>query len=134
MSQTATAEVSLELIRPVSRQHEPSGRPDQASLQHVSATELSPVRTAVIIATLTGTTVVSSFSNAWALDSLLASALVSSWVEFLLTLSAGELGIISVQQRTLLLLLSVSGVFLETYKNLTACFDDCEMSSIGQVQ
>lgn len=63
MSQTSTTEVSLEMITPVPREDEqPIARADQIPAP-LGPVELSKVRSAVIIATLTGTTVVSSFSN-----------------------------------------------------------------------
>ena len=63
MSLTVTAEVSLDSLPPLSTQDEAASQTDQDPLQNVAASELSMARTAVVIATLTGTTVVSSFSN-----------------------------------------------------------------------
>ena len=63
MSLTVTAEVALASLRPISSQDEAPRQTDQEPLQNVAANELSAARTAVVIATLTGTTVVSSFSN-----------------------------------------------------------------------
>lgn len=63
MSLTVTTEVSLASLRPISSQDEAPRQTDQEPFQNVAATELSAARTAVVIATLTGTTVVSSFSN-----------------------------------------------------------------------
>ena len=63
MSLTVTAEVSLDSLPPLSTQHEAASQTDQVPLQNVAAGELSVARTAIVIATLTGTTVVSSFSN-----------------------------------------------------------------------
>ena len=63
MSLTITAEVSLSSLQPVSSQDEARRQTDQEPLHNVAAKELSVARTAVVIATLTGTTVVSSFSN-----------------------------------------------------------------------
>ena len=63
MSLTVTAEVSLDSLPPFSTQHEAASQTDRDPLQDVAASELSVARTAVVIATLTGTTVVSSFSN-----------------------------------------------------------------------
>ena len=63
MSVTVTTEVSLGSLRPISSQDEAPRQTDQEPLQNVAAAELSGARAAVVIATLTGTTVVSSFSN-----------------------------------------------------------------------
>ncbi|KAL8833234.1 MAG: hypothetical protein Q9170_004398 [Blastenia crenularia] len=64
MSQTATCEVELDTIRPVPRQDEPSIHLEPISIQDVVGTpELSRTRATVIIATLTGTTLISSFST-----------------------------------------------------------------------
>ena len=63
MSLTMTAEVSLDSIRPLSTREEAPNQTDQDPLQNVATQDLSIARTAVVIATLTGTTVVSSFSN-----------------------------------------------------------------------
>ena len=63
MSLTVTAEVSLDSLRPFSTQDEAPSRTDQDPLQNAAAKDLSAARAAVVIATLTGTTVVSSFSN-----------------------------------------------------------------------
>ena len=63
MSTTVTAEVALESIRAISRQDDISEHADQTPLQQADATNLSIARTVGTIATLTGVTVVSSFSN-----------------------------------------------------------------------
>ncbi|KAI4184278.1 MAG: hypothetical protein L6R41_004849 [Letrouitia leprolyta] len=63
MSQTATCEVELDAIRPAPRRDEPSLRLEPTSVQDVDTAEFSRIRTAVIIATLTGITTVSSFSS-----------------------------------------------------------------------
>ena len=64
MSRTPTTEVSLEIIRPVAKEDEqPIVYTDRDPAPHPSPVGVSKARSAVIIATLTGTTVVSSFSN-----------------------------------------------------------------------
>lgn len=64
MSQTTTTEVNLDIIRPVSKENDQTlAQANQPLPIQVFPAGLSKVRSVVIIATLTGTTVVSSFSN-----------------------------------------------------------------------
>lgn len=63
MSRTLTTEISLDTIRPIIDQHDATQHPAENSTQHGDAIELSKTRAASIIITLTGTTLMSSFSN-----------------------------------------------------------------------
>lgn len=63
MSRTLTTEISLDLIRPIIEQHDPTEHSAETLPQHSDAVELSKTRAASIIITLTGTTLMSSFST-----------------------------------------------------------------------
>ena len=64
MSQTLITEVSVDILRPVSgNEAQSSGEADLILRAGNGTEELSKTRTVVVIATLTGTTIVSSFSN-----------------------------------------------------------------------
>ena len=63
MSHTATCEIEVDIIRPLECQDGPIIQQESSSTQDAEPAGLSRTRTAVIITTLTGTTVVSSFSN-----------------------------------------------------------------------
>ena len=64
MSQTTITESSLDIPRPIlGNEQQSSGEADLILHVDNGSVEMSTTRTVVIIATLTGTTIVSSFSN-----------------------------------------------------------------------